>query len=76
MQIEYLAKEKQITTFLQCKKSFFGKFKYFFKYGKNKNKKNKNIKQENLKDSNSITKQEDIETKNKNYKIPFESLSN
>lgn len=69
LQIEYLAKEKQITTFLQCKKSFFGKFKYFFKYGKNKNKKNKNIKQENLKDSNSTTKQEDIETKNKNYKI-------
>ena len=31
---EYLAKEKQITTFLECKKSFFGKFKYYFKYGK------------------------------------------
>ena len=35
---EYLAKEKQITTFLECKKSFFGKFKYYFKYGKKKNK--------------------------------------
>ena len=33
-EIEYLAKEKQISTFLECKKTFFGKFKYFFKYGK------------------------------------------
>ena len=31
-EIEYLAKEKQISTFLECKKSFFGKFKYYFKY--------------------------------------------
>ena len=39
-EIEYLAKEKQISTFLECKKTFFGKFKYFFKYSK-KNQKNK-----------------------------------
>ena len=39
-EIEYLAKEKQISTFLECKKSFFGKFKYYFKYSK-KNNKNK-----------------------------------
>ena len=37
-EIEYLAKEKQISTFLECKKSFFGKFKYYFKYSKRKNK--------------------------------------
>lgn len=30
---EYLIKEKQISTFLECKKTFFGKVKYFFKYG-------------------------------------------
>ena len=30
-EIEYLAKEKQISTFLECKKTFFGKFKYYFK---------------------------------------------
>lgn len=36
-EIEYLAKEKQISTFLECKKSFFGKFKYYFKYSKKKN---------------------------------------
>ena len=39
-EIEYLAKEKQISTFLDCKKSFFGKFKYFFKYSKKKTKAN------------------------------------
>ena len=56
-EIEYLAKEKQISTFLECKKTFFGKFKYYFKYSK-KNKKSK-IKQapENVKDS--IESQED-----------------
>ena len=42
-EIEYLAKEKQISTFLECKKTFFGKFKYYFKYSK-KNKRN-NIKE-------------------------------
>lgn len=31
---EYMSKEKQITTFLECKKTFFGKVKYFFKFGK------------------------------------------
>ncbi len=36
--IEYIAKEKQISTFLECKKSFFGKVKYFFKYSKKANK--------------------------------------
>ncbi len=39
-EIEYLEKEKQISTYLECKKTFFGKFKYYFKYSK-KNKKNK-----------------------------------
>ncbi len=35
---EYLIKEKQITNFLECKKTFLGKVKYFFK----KEKKSKN----------------------------------
>ena len=39
-EVEYLEKEKQISTFLECKKSFFGKFKYYFKYSK-KSAKNK-----------------------------------
>lgn len=37
-ELSYLEKEKQISTFLACKKSFFGKVKYFFKYSKKNNK--------------------------------------
>lgn len=41
---EYLSKEKQISTFLECKKTFFGKVKYFFKYsGKKTKSKKENI---------------------------------
>ncbi len=39
LEIEYLSKEKQISTFLECKKTFFGKVKYFFKYSGKKSKK-------------------------------------
>lgn len=46
-EIEYLEKEKQISTFLECKKTFFGKFKYFFKYSK-KNKKKSNETENNI----------------------------
>ena len=31
---EFLLKEKQITNYLECRKTFFGKVKYFFKKGK------------------------------------------
>ena len=33
---EYFMKQKEITTFLECKKSFFGKVRYFFSKKKNK----------------------------------------
>ena len=36
---DYIEKEKQISTFLECKKTFFGKVKYFFKYSGKKKKK-------------------------------------
>lgn len=36
---EYLSKEKQIATYLECKKTFLGRVKYFFKL-KNKKKQN------------------------------------
>lgn len=35
---ELMYKQKQISTFLECKKTFFGKVKYFFKYSKKKKK--------------------------------------
>ena len=62
-EIEYLAKEKQISTFLECKKTFFGKFKYYFKYSK-KNKKQINKKMEVAED----VKEENKEKKNKKQK--------
>lgn len=61
-EIEYLAKEKQISTFLECKKTFFGKFKYYFKYsGKSKKNKMKNKKQEIIEQD--IEQDEDIPMK-------------
>ena len=42
LETDYIEKEKQISTFLECKKTFFGKVKYFFKYsGKRKKKEEK-----------------------------------
>lgn len=38
---EYNQKQKQIVTFLQCKRSFIGRFKYFFKSNKKHRKINK-----------------------------------
>ncbi len=61
-EIEYLAKEKQISTFLECKKTFFGKFKYYFKYSK-KNKKSK-IKENIPEKSKEETKKEEIKNNN------------
>lgn len=46
LEIEYLSKEKQISTYLECKKTFFGKVKYFFKYSGKKQKNKENIKEE------------------------------
>ena len=57
-EIEYLAKEKQISTFLECKKTFFGKFKYFFKYNKKNKKKNEESSinyKDDLNDDNILT---------------------
>ncbi|NLC87456.1 MAG: hypothetical protein GX682_01550 [Clostridiaceae bacterium] len=57
---EYLIKEKQIVTFLECKKSFFKKINYFFK-GKKKNRQEELIKNKEINDDNksvNITKTE------------------
>lgn len=63
-EIEYLAKEKQISTFLECKKTFFGKFKYYFKYSK-KNKNKKLNKKEEIQISEKQDKQRNKKNKNK-----------
>ena len=71
-EIEYLAKEKQISTFLECKKTFFGKFKYYFKYSK-KSKNKKIEKQEEIIDNEKPEKAKKKKTKNRpkkgNYTI-------
>ena len=61
-EIEYLAKEKQISTFLECKKTFFGKFKYYFKYSKKKNK--------NKMKSNEVEEIPDVEDKEELEELP------
>ncbi len=58
LDIEYLAKERQISTFLECKKTFFGKVKYYFKYSKKKQNKKK-------KENEIIEKQEEKVNKTK-----------
>ncbi len=42
LEYEYLSKEKQISTYLECKKTFFGKVKYFFKFSKKNKRKEEN----------------------------------
>ncbi len=72
-EIEYLAKEKQISTFLECKKSFFGKFKYYFKYSKKSNKKTNIIdNEENMENEIQIEKKSDIKKEKK--KIPIKKV--
>ncbi len=78
-EIDYLSKEKQISTFLECKKTFFGKFKYYFKYSK-KNKRNFKEKTKISNSDDDLTKLEfgiikendninDSEDEKKNYTI-------
>ena len=48
---EYLQKQKEISTYLECKKTFIGKVKYFFKSDKKERKnKNKNRNEQNVVD--------------------------
>lgn len=55
---EYLVKQKEISTYLECKKSFIGKVKYFFKSSKvSKPKKHKKSIEE------TILEDEDLESK-------------
>ena len=59
LEMEYLAKEKQISTFLECKKTFFGKVKYFFKYSGKKSKR-KEEKTKEVKEDKITQEKEDI----------------
>ena len=67
---DYLEKEKTISTYLECKKTFFGKVKYFFSSSK-KNKKTKNKKErqveKNILEKTPIVEEKQIE--NRNYTL-------
>ena len=75
-EIEYLAKEKQISTFLECKKSFFGKVKYYFKYSKKSNKGIKTDVEEEIVEENEQT--EPVQTaeppKREKKRIPIKKI--
>lgn len=62
---EYLTKERQIATYLECKKTFLGKVKYFFKAKKLK----KNMKQKLQQDD--IKEQEEVQEVIKEQKNQF-----
>ena len=72
---EYISKEKQISTFLECKKSFFGKVKYYFKLSKNlkgnnkKSKKQNDLLEETEKKQNNKNKKEKLKLENRNYSL-------
>ena len=64
---EYRNKEKQITTYLECKKTFFGKVKYFFKLGKKVQKKIE--KQKKVEEYKPEIKKEKFKLEEKNYTL-------
>ena len=55
---EYLSKQRQISTFLECKKSFFGKVKYYFSSRKRElkpiKKNEEKVKEKNKKEEKSV----------------------
>lgn len=76
-EIEYLAKEKQISTFLECKKTFFGKVKYYFKYSKKSTKTIRQDVEEETEEAEEIeTKkiEKKIESKKEKKKIPIKKV--
>ncbi len=56
---EYLLRQKQIATFLECKKTFFGRVRYFFK---KKRKDEKIVKKPEKRERNEEKKDETLET--------------
>ena len=68
LEAEYLSKEKQISTFLECKKTFFGKMKYFFKYSGKKSK-NKVEKLEEISEDIQTSKEDKEEKLKKQYTL-------
>ena len=65
LSVEFAQKEKQISTYLECKKTFFGKVKYFFKYnGKKETSKKEKKQEEKVEHINNKKKPFKMETRN------------
>lgn len=65
---EYLQKEKIIATYLECRKTFFGRVKYFIKVRKNKKRiNNEKVEKDTQKIENSEKTTEKIDFLNKEY---------
>ncbi len=61
---EYLVKQKEISTYLECKKSFIGKVKYFFKSSKSsKTKKTKKSTEEKILEDEELLESKVTDTK-------------
>ena len=73
-EIEYLAKEKQISTFLECKKTFFGKVKYYFKYSKKSIKTIKQDIEEKTEEVENNQLEKKPEIKKEKKKIPIKKV--
>lgn len=71
IEAEYMAKEKQISTYLECKKTFLGKVKYFLKFGKkNSVKDNKIILEDRMESRKTPIRGDDnFKLKEKNYTL-------
>ena len=68
LEADYIKKEKQISTYLECKKTFLGKVKYFIKYSKKSKKKQENIsnyEQEVIENQKVIEEKEEIKKEEK-----------
>ena len=71
LEAEYMTKEKQISTYLECKKTFFGKVKYFFKFGKKDAKQESKIVLEDRMEGNKLRelKKDKFALSEKNYTL-------
>ncbi len=66
---EYLSKQRQISTFLECKKTFFGKVKYYFSTRKKELKPVNKSKKEVQKTTIKLQKKEETVVETKQYTI-------
>lgn len=74
---EYLEKEKQISTFLECKKTFLGKIKFFFRGTKKSNKKKTeqtDFSNVQVPTNQSVAEQEEVAFSSDNEKFTIEDL--